>query len=422
MKELLKKAAEQLKEKDRIRVISHYDADGISAASIFVRMLQKLGKEFIVSIVPGLDKGVLTQLAKEEYSTFVFLDLGSGSIADIEELFAGKDVFVLDHHVPSSKAQEIIHVNPHLFGLDGGTELSASSLCYLFCKELTDITEMAHIALVGALGDLQEPFSPYHETILKESDVEVKKGIRLYGGSRPLLKALEFSSFFESREEAEIFVEKLGISPEKKVNELNEEDVTKLQEALSVDNKEVLWNIYSRKDDDHYKDLREFVTILNACGKMNKPSLGIAACLGGLREKAVGCLFEYRQEILKAREWFKANRKGKRIIDKEGFVIINAQDKIMGALIGTLASMLKEEKGTIIGLSHVEEKTKVSMRSKTIDAQATLKALIKKLGKGQSGGHKQAAGAFIPRESEEEFIRLASRLLEEKSVEEEITA
>ena len=39
-----------------IKVISHYDADGITSAAIFSRALQRWNKKFSLQIVKGLDE------------------------------------------------------------------------------------------------------------------------------------------------------------------------------------------------------------------------------------------------------------------------------------------------------------------------------------------------------------------------------
>ena len=48
-------------------------------------------------------------------------------------------------------------MNPHLFDIDGSTEISGAGVVYLFCKALDGKNkDMAHIAIVGAIGDIQE--------------------------------------------------------------------------------------------------------------------------------------------------------------------------------------------------------------------------------------------------------------------------
>ena len=81
--ESLRKAAEsfrQIDKKEAIRLVSHLDADGISAASIMVKLLSTENRKYSVSIVQQLNLAVITQLASEPYNCFVFTDIGSGLI------------------------------------------------------------------------------------------------------------------------------------------------------------------------------------------------------------------------------------------------------------------------------------------------------------------------------------------------------
>ena len=54
MKEVLRRAIIQIEnasKQKKIRVISHYDTDGITSAAIFSRALQRWGKSFSLEIV-----------------------------------------------------------------------------------------------------------------------------------------------------------------------------------------------------------------------------------------------------------------------------------------------------------------------------------------------------------------------------------
>ena len=130
----VKKAAEEFKKIDKkeiIRVISHLDADGISAASLIVKCLNNESRKYSLSIVPQIKRELLEELSNEQYKYFVFTDLGSGVLTGIEELFKEKKVFILDHHEPEKlevKADNIFFVNPHKFGIEGNTEISGAGV------------------------------------------------------------------------------------------------------------------------------------------------------------------------------------------------------------------------------------------------------------------------------------------------------
>jgi len=204
-KEDIKKAAEEFKAipKDEIiRVISHIDADGISAASLVVKLLNNENRKYSLSIIQQIKPEVLDSLARESYNYFIFSDLGSGALSMIEEKFSGKKVFILDHHEPEKTEikDNIIFVNPHKFGIDGGIEVSGAGMAYLFASAVDKkMEDFAHVALIGAMGDMQEKngFERINKEILdkalEKGKIKVIRGLRLFGAqTKPLHKVLEY--------------------------------------------------------------------------------------------------------------------------------------------------------------------------------------------------------------------------------------
>ena len=200
----LTKAAESFKKIDKkevIRVISHLDADGISACSVIIKLLNNENRKYSVSIVQQLNKAVLNQLAAEPYNCFIFTDIGSGVVSDIKETLNGKTVFILDHHsIEDAAFGDIVFVNPHLCWIDGGREISGAGVVFKFaCAVDKSMEELAHIAIIGAIGDLQEQngFLRLNDEILKTAvkngKIKVERGLRIFGAQRkPLHKALEY--------------------------------------------------------------------------------------------------------------------------------------------------------------------------------------------------------------------------------------
>jgi len=145
--ENLRNAAEAFRNVDKkevIRLISHLDADGISAASIMIKLLNSDNRKYSVSIVPQLNRAVIAQFASESYNCFIFTDLGSGLLGEIQELLKGRKVFILDHHTveESAKYEDIVFVNPHLFGIDGGKEISGAGVVFRFACAVDKAMEM----------------------------------------------------------------------------------------------------------------------------------------------------------------------------------------------------------------------------------------------------------------------------------------
>jgi len=449
-------------DKDKIiRLVSHLDADGICACSIIVRALVRLGRRYSISIISQLDSAYVDELSEEDNEYYIFTDLGSGQILDIKNKFKNKKVLILDHHEPQTKEEieNIIHINPHLLDINGSDEISGSGVVYLFAKELDPENKtLAHIALIGAIGDMQErgSFNGFNVDILKDavetSKIIVKKGLRLFGTqTKPLHRVLEYSTdpvipgVTGSESNAIEFLQSLGINPKhgtrwRKMNELTDEEIKKLIAAVVSKRKDedspedILGNIYILTDEEDGKptrDAKEFSTLLNACGRMNKASLGIGCCLNDpkLKEKAISALGDYRKEIVSALRWYEANQDGDLVYDKNGYVIINAKDNISHTIIGTLASIIsksndiKEGKFILSMAQQGYDKVKISMRiagrrKGDVDLRDIISKIVSRVGEGQAGGHMNAAGAIISADSEEEFLKVSKQVLDGLCMEE----
>lgn len=464
-KEHVTRSAEKFKEidkKETIRLIGHLDADGISACAIMIRLMGLDNRKYSISVMQQLSKEVLQELAKEPYKYFVFADLGSGQLRNVKEILKGRKIFILDHHELDGEADsDIVHVNPHLFGIDGSREISGSGVVYLFAKAVDNALEsMSHIAIIGAVGDIQEKdgFLRLNNEILenavKQGRIRVEKGLRLFGfQTRPLHKVLEYSTdpyipgVSGSESGAIQFLKQLGIDPKNgkdwnKLIHLSEDDMHKLVAGIVLkrsdeDNPEdVLGNVYILEDEkleSPMRDAKEFSTLLNACGRMGKASLGIGSCLGDkkIKQRAMQNLLDYKKQIINALDWYNTNKEGEFVIKENGYMIINARDLIMSSIIGTLASIISKSNGIkdrtfILSLAQMlDGYTKVSLRiagnkNQDVDLRLIVKEMVQRIHGAEAGGHMHAAGALIPTDKEEEFIKTAQDVLKKKAMEEDI--
>jgi len=461
-KEDIKKTVDEFKKIDKkeiIRVISHLDADGISAASLMVKCLNNENRKYSISIIQQIKKEVLEQLARESYKYFIFTDIGSGAITDIEELFKEKTVFILDHHEPEKtelKSKNIFFVNPHKFGIDGGKEVSGAGVTYLFASQLDKkMEEFAHVAIIGAIGDMQEHngFKKINneilQTAIKKGKIKVIRGLRLFGAqTKPLHKVLEYCTdpfipgVTGSESGAIQFLQQIGINPKngngwKKIMHLTEEEMKNLVTGVILTRlgeknpEDVLGNVYLLREEDHEsptKDAKEFSTLLNACGRLDKASLGIGACLGDekIKKRAISLMADYKKEIINSLKWYDKNKDSGPITRGNGYMIINAQDQIRSTLVGTLASILSKSHNAkekfIMSMAQLADgTTKVSIRMCGMDESIDLKQIIVDIIEGmpncESGGHANAAGALIPTDMEGKFIEKAKLVLEKNAIE-----
>lgn len=444
-----------------LRIISHHDADGISACAILLKLLNLDNRRYTLTVVQQLNKDLLYLLSKEDYKYYFFVDLGSGQLKEITKFLKDKIVFILDHHIPAEvKIEEnIIHLNPILFGIDGGLEISGAGVVYFFARAVNkEIENLAHIAIIGAIGDLQEKngFLTLNQEILDTAvqlnKMKVERGLRLFGAqTRPLHKVLEYSTdpyipdVTGSESGAIQFLLQLGINPKRgnkwrKFIHLSEDEIKKLvagivMKRLNEDNPEdILGNVYilvEEKEENPTRDAREFSTLLNACGRMGNASLGIGTCLGDekIKKKAIENMVRYKREIVSSLRWYEKNRNTEHVIKGKKFLIINAKNNIKSSLIGTIASIISRsvevEKGTyILTMADVLDGTiKVSLRKagkNNEDLRELIKIICENIENAQFGGHKSASGAIIPLSKEQEFIKRAKLILSKKAIEEEV--
>ena len=433
-----------------IRIIGNIDADGITSTSIICKALSRRDIRYVVSVVKQVNSELLDALKREEYDVIVFADLATAYLETLSKEF-DKDIFVLDHHYPEIEEKiigKVRQINPHLFNLDGTKEISAAGISYFFAKSIDECNkDMAHLALVGAIGDMQEDcgFVGMNQVILDDAlegdSVEIKDTLRLFGvQTKPLHKVLEYSTnpfipgVTGSERGAIKFVEEAGIELYDKARKvrrlvnLSKQELAKLVTAIEIKKasgsmaESTVGPVFLLKDEDDdslKKDLREFSTLLNSCGRMGCPSLGIGVCMGdsSTSDKANDLLREYRKEMIDALNWYYDNKGTPKVIEKKGYVIILAGSNIRDTIIGTLASLLAKSKvypdGTIIMSTAytLDGHIKVSLRITDGFSQGTdLRIIIKDLvdcGGGYGGGHKLAAGASVPQEKEDLMIREA---------------
>ncbi|MFH1592215.1 MAG: DHH family phosphoesterase [Candidatus Woesearchaeota archaeon] len=442
-----------------VKVVSHLDADGLSSSSIITKALTRAGFKFSLTTVRQLDDFLFDELSRENFSVILFLDLGSGSLKQIEEKFKDRKIYILDHHKPQDyKSKKIILLNPHLHNIDGSKDISGAGVAYLFAKALDPVNmDLAHLAILGAIGDMQENngfHSDLNNFILEDAvnskKIEVKIGLRMFGmQTRPINKVLEYTTdpyipgVTGSEQGAKRFLQEIGLNfvengKYKKLVQLSEAEMKKLVTSIILKRigseekpEDVLGKIYiltEEEDENPLKDAKEFSTLLNACGRMNKPSIGIGCCLGDKKskEEAITLLLDYKREIINSLNWFYANKN--KFPEGKGYILINAEDHLKDTMIGTLGSMISKSNlypkdFTILTMAYtIDGNIKASLRTvgrSKKDLRDIINHIVSKVG-GIGGGHKYAAGALISQEKEKDFIETSKQVLEKEFIEETI--
>lgn len=440
---------------EAICAVTNLDADGICAGSIVVRALQRENRKHAVKIIHQLKEDVIQELAKDSYTYFVFSDLGSGQLINVNKYLGDCKILILDHHqLQGEPNSNILHINPLPFDVDGSGEVCASGVSFLFARALDPINEdMAHIAMVGAIGDVQESdgFTGVNNLILEIAKskglIQVHKGLKFFGlQTRPIHKLLEYSSDMKipgitgSESGAIQFLQTLGIDPKKgsswkTFGDLTQEEVQRLTAAIIMKKgndknpEDIFTKVYTLPGEEvgsPLRDAKEFSTLLNACGRLSKASLGMGACLNdpALKKLAIEEMAVYRKELVKALNWFDANKDSDKVFKTERFMIINAEKNILATMIGTTASILSRGSSfpndfIILSMAqNTDNTTKISLRvvgdAESIDCKDLVCKMVEQSA-GEAGGHKHAAGAVIPTEKEAEFVQAAKDILTKAS-------
>ncbi len=456
--EAVAKTIQEYAAKDElIRVISHIDADGLSAGSIIGRALNNMEALFRIRIEKQLDEALVEELASEEKSPILFTDLGSGSLDLIKDKLSNNEIIILDHHQPMNVSfPKLCHVNPHLYGFDGSIEISGAGVAYMVSKALNGSNnDLASLAVVGALGDIQDKNEKraligLNEEIVKDAidsnNMRVETDLIFYGReTRPVHKAIAYtiSPYIPdlSGEEDKCigFLMNLGIKLKdndrwRSIGDLSIEEKQKIFSEIAKHlaskkfpdsvTSSLIGTIYTLTEEDRWtplRDAREYSSLLNACGRLNKSGLGVAIAIGSrgkTLDEAQMLFSDYKKTLSGHLDWL--NRTPRSIERLENINVIDGSGVIDELMLSAIASILTssnffEDTKPIIAITTGEDRTvKVSARipNGLKDNRLNLGILFQEASArfhGRGGGHDVAAGAQLPIGIEGEFIRFVDK-------------
>jgi single-stranded-DNA-specific exonuclease len=449
---------ETVKENGVIHVFSHLDADGLAAAGIIGRALFRLDARFRIRITQWINDKIVEEILSEKPQLIVLTDLGSGYIDLLSEKLSDFRIVILDHHqVSGEKTANIVHVNPHLHEIDGARDISGSGVTYFAAKAMDKANiDSAPIAVVGALGDMQDKYDQRMLGGLNEKIVEdakstglltVEKDLIFFGReTRPIHRTLAsttnpFIPGISGEEDKSLaFLVSLDIKPKhgdkwRALRDLSEEEKKRLCSALAdyllskglhYEVSNLIGHVYILNREEPWtplRDAREFSVLLNGTGRMDKPSLGVAVCMGdrgSALEEANKVLREYRRTLGKYLGW--VMEKTERMEELQNIYVVHGEDfledKIVGAISSILSSSLPNPEKPLIMYANVKEEEIAKFSARTVDmvthkgvnlGEVMQVAAEKFLGKG--GGHNIAAGAQVPIKNINPFIRLVDELV-----------
>lgn len=453
----------QLIEKNRtIHVATHLDADGLAAAGILGKSLFRRGATFRLRVERWLDEKIADRMAAEKPPLIIFLDLGSGYLDLLNSSLSKRTLLILDHHQPVGEASPtFVQVNPHLHGIDGSLDISGAGVAYLVAKALDEKNvDLAGLAVVGALGDIQDKYDRRElggvnrkivEDAVKAGCLKVETDLLFFGReTRPIHKALALTTtpfipgISGEEDKSLAFLASLGITPKHKdrwraLKDLSDEEKKQLFSALaeylasrsfSTDlEKRLIGNVYSLTHEEPstpLRDAREFTVLLNATGRMDKAGLGVQICMGdrgAALEEANTVLADYRRAIAKSLNWL--DEKPDRLEERDHIYIARGDssidDKMISAVSTILSTNVPNPEKPIIAYSKIQGENSVKISARTLDVLTQrglnlgeIMRIAAETHGGTGGGHNIAAGAQVPIKNLEPFLTLTDKLVKEQ--------
>ena len=371
--ELCKSPAQEIKKKTNLLVVSHVDADGLTAAAIVCTALERCDLDFKSLFFRQLDGPALDKVADHCADLVIFTDLGSGMIQQICD--RSISAVVADHHKPAAcEARSIAHINPHLVGADGATHLSGSGTSSFWQGRWHpspgNNDDLAALAVVGAVGDLQDMACGHlvgiNRHILdigsRAGTVSFSRDIKFFGRqTRPVCKMLEYSQDpylpgLSGNEDACIaFLKEIGIrlggERWRRWIDLSQEEKTRfvtavLQRGLrsgisNVKLERMIGEVYvllGEREGTELRDASEYSTLLNATARYGHAGVGLQVCMGD-RDKAFceaqRLLGQHRSNLVNGLKLVRA----KGITPLKSIQYFDAGDAILDTIVGIVAGM-----------------------------------------------------------------------------------
>jgi RecJ-like exonuclease len=410
-------------------------------------------------ITQWVDEKIITEFTADKPDLVIFTDFGSGYIDLLNENIPDTKVAILDHHQftgGTNPNPNIVQVNPHLHGMDGATDVSGSGVAYFTARAMDkNNTDLSPTALVGALGDMQDRLEQRKlgglnalivEDAVKTKLVTVEQDLTFFGReTRSIHKTLSsttnpFLPGISGEEDKSLaFLSSLNIPLKngekwRALRDLTAEEKKRLCSALAdyllskklhYEIANLIGHIYVLAAEEPWtalRDAREFAVLLNSTGRLERPSLGIAVCMGDRKaalEESNKVLEDYRKNINKYLAW--VWEKPERLRELENIYTLNGEDYVSEKIIGTISSILVSSLPNIekplIAYANVPKEGLAKLSSRTTDLAVhkgvnlgEVMKIAEQFG-GKGGGHNIAAGGQVPLDKAEEFVKAANELV-----------
>ncbi len=425
---LLKKGADKIRENDYVRILAHYDGDGVSSAIILTNALKRENIKFHLSYVSSLDEKGFRELYEEEKDVFtIIVDAGSDQ-AQFRSDYS--NYVILDHHFHRDFMAPGININARDFGYNGTNEACGATMAFLMALTLNDENkDLLPFFISGVMADKQDigGLKGLNEAIYKEYNKNRTVHMLNIDGSN-ISEAITYSTdpFFYNLtghpDNVNDLLSSLDIDPEKRIHDLDGNEMLKLGRSLSLNllsqNIGIDGIKYLETDvimfDDINMSSKLLSDIIDGNSRIGANSIPVQYFLG---DKSVEDEMHSNRKIFKTKLIDYIYRSKNNISENDYLRYFYAPESEMaGPITGTMALYLFDVKKPIIGFNAGTENVKVSSRgtrhlvSKGLNLSLVMRGASEKVG-GSGGGHDIAAGAVIPVGTEKKFIEYCSDII-----------
>ena len=175
-----------------------------------------------------------------------------------------------------------------------------------------------------------------------------------------------------------------------------------------------VYTLLCEREGTEVRDASEFSTLLNSTARYDHADIGLSVCMGDRGksfDEACVLLSEHRKNLVEGLNFVKE----KGITEMQNLQYFDSGNKIRETIVGIVAGMsasfVNNRNLPIIAFADSEGGVKVSSRGnqdllrKGMNLGAAISEAAKSVG-GTGGGHDIAAGAFIPKEAKNEFLKI----------------
>jgi RecJ-like exonuclease len=427
-------AADIVRGHDSVRIFSHHDADGISAAAILAGTLIRARKGFDVTLLGALTDETFEEIKKCGSGCIMIADMGVSYIEKLDEL--KPEIIVLDHHLGQADPKNVCYINPHSFGIDGMTGGCGASLAALFSITYDERNwDMVRVAFAGIAGDKQHRnLTDINEYLFTEGE---KRGyITRTEGSLippgPLMSSLFLSAdpyirgVSGNADGVAALLRDAKIDPVASSYDIDDAGRRRLSSLIAAKlltqgvTKETLEDAACVRYmlNGMNTDAGSLASVLDACGRSGKGGVGIGAGLGDKKCIAEGNAMndEFRKKMVD--DVAAVDTKG--LEKMNGIQYFDASDTgSTGMVCDAAMRYIGDGDRPTIGCSISDGNAKVSGRGtmRLLRMGVDLSEAMKKAGAsvgGGGGGHRIASGAWFSADRKEEFLGILDKIITEQ--------